>query len=368
VRYRIDGDINRNWPQQDTLPLMAGTSHSFSDMGYIMKGSTFAYSFKTIANLGDENDSIIITPTFRYVREDGTVADWEDIKLYYHSPEDNELYVEYGSTRDTEERNATYVQLSGKMFQNSYYEDEDPNPKQFGRWLTYSAGKESISTQEYLYRDSSYYCMSKIKLPYTARMLSGEWEQLKWNTRGRGKEDNAIIRYSDLTYDTYNGYIDGVPNYTRGQSNWTSSMTEEFRDSMQTWFGEFHIPADLFVVDLKKHNLPSDFDLMEYMTQKGGIQEDDEIFDTDQGYLIINFDIKTKNGGKAHLQYDGTGGGKTGGNDMWATEGNPTTVQVQQHKVDGTVYTIPLESGDVGIIDMTLSINNRYGAAIFNIN
>jgi len=104
-----------------------------------------------------------------------------------------------------------------------------------------------------------------------------------------------------------------------------------------------------------------EFSLYEYMIEKGGIRSDDEVFVKDEGnggYLIVNFDIKTKDEGRSHLKYYGTADGDR---NMWKTEGFIEDVEVNGNPIE-------LEEGDIAIVDLGLSVKDKYKGAIFNIN
>lgn len=122
VRYTVDGTLTNNWDIKNTLPFCNGTSWAYNEMGTFWKGHRFAFSLKTIANLWDEDmDSIEITPTFRYISEDGTQTT-NDVDVYY-TIGDN-LFVKYGEDRDTNLKQK--ISLSGEAgeFRGSYYEDD----------------------------------------------------------------------------------------------------------------------------------------------------------------------------------------------------------------------------------------------------
>ena len=127
---------------------------------------------------------------------------------------------------------------------------------------------------------------------------------------------------------------------------------------MQTWYGQFYVPSDLFIVDLNKH---PGFDMETYMaTANGGlgIQEDDPVFEK-SGYLIVNFNIRTYKNGKGHLKYEG---GTSGGN-MWQIEGFKTAPLAG----DPTPIT-SFEQGDVVVIDLEKSVKDKYSPGIFGVN
>lgn len=393
LRYRTDGEITHDWKDKDTLPLTEGRSNTFEGMGYVMKGSRFSYSFKTIANLWSEGtDYVEITPTFRYVRHDGTVTD--NIKIYYNPRTSKDVFVEYGSSQSMSAENTESVQLIHTEFDDSYYDELNDwiyagktKDYQIGNWLNYTVNKhnrltgDDLTVEEMMWRKTPCFNLSKIVLNSDLRLLSGEWEQLKRNTKGNGREFAGILRYSDKTY-TEDNLETGETE--EGLKNWSDEKQDKFKKSMQTWYGQYYVPAELFIVDLddpdtqdliRDYGLdpdPDTFDLMEYMNKviekdsTPGIREDDPIFERDGGaggYLIINFDIRTYNEGKPHLQYYGM---NEGSRDMWKTEGFDYTVDVGDFEENE--HPVDLKSGDVAIVDLAYSVKDKYKAAIFNIN
>lgn len=371
MRYRTDGELTHDWELSNTLPLMQGRSASFDEMGYVMKGSRISFSFKTIANLWSENtDYVEITPTFRYIRPDGTVTD--NIQIYYYDKFSNEEYVQYGKETKLNIHNvataedANKVKLIHKQFEDSYYDEMNswifagyPNDYQIGDWLNKTLKHHNTTTgddltlPEMMNREHPSFNLSSIVLNSGLRLLSGEWEQLKRNTRGTGREFAGILRYSD-------------------GENWDEELQRKFEKSMQTWYGQYYVPAELYIVDLddpsKQHiytdpdnQKDGEFSLYEYMIEKGGIRSDDEVFVADEGnggYLIVNFDIKTRDEGRSHLKYYGTADGDR---NMWDTEGFIKDVEVDGNPID-------LEEGDIAIVDLGLSVKDKYKGAIFNIN
>ena len=349
IRNRSDSSLNDKWETVNTLPIMLGKSNHWAGMGNLIKGTKISFSFKTIANLYNEDtDYVKITPSFRYVKPDGTVLDSNEIKVYY-TDRDGDLFVEYG--KEGENENLRSVYLGNPEFERSYYLFNDQeriyegeSPYQYGDWVNWSvkhynntkhlSGDDELVYEEYLKRETPSYNLSHILLTSDLRFLSGEYEQLKRN--------------SDKQYQTLTTYRDVDEKF---------SEVDRFRNSMQTWYGQYLIPSELFVVDLTKQG--KDFDLYEYVCDKDRIRMDDEVFEQ-KGYLIINFQIETYLDGKPHLQYYGYG--KDGIN-MWKKEGF-------QYKgvIDPDLPEITFEDGDVAVVDLSQSMSDRYQPSLFNIN
>lgn len=422
VRYRADGQLIQNWDLTNTLPLTRGKSSSAPGMGDLMRGTKISFSLKTIANLWDydSGDYITITPTFRYVDKNGKVKD--NIKIYYNTAGGSNVFVEYGKEglvfdTSTKAKNVQTVKMNDPEFDSAYYtqesttqgpaNDKDGRAKgmidyQIGDWVrhtvnfinTYkkktppvqdsgdpinysSAG--TITKEAFMNQGISSYNFSSIILTKDLRMLSGEWEQLKRNTKGEGRAKNTMIPYNYFTYDQEdtdhpidntqllegeNPYDDdtgeGKINLSYNtviRKGFTEEMAKRFLYSMQTWFGQYYVPADLYIVDLDKH--PDFKGLSDYIKKAGKDFRgaNDPIFAGDEGYLICNFDIRTINDGHAHLSYYG----KPAESDMWKKEGGQKSVDLDGHE-------IPLESGDVFVIDMGRKVRDKYSPGIFNIN
>ena len=367
LRYLLDGTITNSWPKKNTITLTDGKSAQFKKQGAVWKGQTFSFEVKTIANLWDDNgnmDRVEIVPKFTYVDNHGNKVSHDNLKVFYNNPDGSGSYIEYGTTRDTLTSNWVATKIGTKMQDGAYYTKDMTDTENggsarkyhFGDWATFTAqmynanhglgGASALTSENILNRTSNTYCLSHIILNPKLRLYSGEWEQLHWNIESGGKEYEDVLRYSDLDED---GSED---------ADWDAADEERFRYSMQTWYGQYYVPADLYVVDLNKH---PGFDMQDYMTHANGglgIKDDDPVFEK-SGYLIVNFDIRTYNDSKPHLKYLG---GSSGGN-MWDEEG------FENGKDPEDPTPIPdYEDGDVIVIDLDKSVKDKYSPGIFNIN
>lgn len=363
LRYLLDGKLTSGWPKINTITLTDGKSKQFTKQGAIWKGQTFSFEVKTIANLWSDNgnmDRMEIIPTFTYVDNSGNKVKSDQLKVFYNNPDGSGTYIEYGTTRDTISSNWSASTIGSKMNEGAYYTKEMTDTENggaarlyhFGDWAKFTVDQyndshgTSLSEENYLNRKSTSYCLSHIILNPKLRLYSGEWEQLSWNTKENPKEYEDVLRYCDLDED---GSID---------ADWEEEDTERFRYSMQTWYGQFYVPADLYVVDLNKH---PGFDMQSYMSAANngnGITPEDPVFE-ESGYLIVNFDIRTYNEGKPHLKYLG---GSAGGN-MWQVEGfdnNPDP--------DDPTPIPDFDDGDVIVINLDKSVKDLYSPGIYNVN
>lgn len=383
VRYTVDGTLTNNWDPNNTLPFSVGRSQANSAEGTLRKGDSFAFTVRTMANLWDEeNDYLVIKPTFRYVSKDGTVNDEVDVYSTMTSPDGNEklYYVEYGSTIDTS--NYYPCSISDLRFDGSYYtedllinkklgkdrmqyeeDDVDFSRKKTNEFL-YKKNIGSISTypkeayvnnNAYLKREDKCYCLSQIVLNSNLRLLTGNVEQL---------ERNLNLEVGGLTY-VEDKTDSGASYYIKEATN--PELWDMHRKSMQTWYGAYFIPNQLYVTDDKfkadadGDGVEEEYDTIWDYAQEKGYVEGNEDFIKKDGYLIINFDITTVNNGKEHLSYYGSNA------DQWQTEGAPKKVTVGDEET-GEDIEIPVESGDVAIVDLEKSTTDSYYVGYNRIN
>ncbi len=421
MRFHSDGDIARDasgnliWPKYNTLVLTKGKSKDLPEAGTVIKGSRFSFLLKTIANLWDDTidtgtkdlkgDYIKIVPTFRYYREDVPDGDYshgvftevpmDKLKVYYDSPTSPDKFVEYGSDIDTADRNLQKVKLAHKQFEDSYYgadqefiasvknnskAKKNPQHLKFGDWVKYTVKNynsahatvgtgNQMTEQEYLNTEHYSYNLSHITLNSGLRFLSGENEELMRNIKGNGNEWHSLRTYQD---GSDNGKVPGVDNYNSTNSRFEFNHEARFRHSMQTWYGQYYIPNNLYIIDLTKHPEMEHKTLEEYAKEKGGITKDDPIFEDNTGYLVINFSILSYNNGEPHLQYGGKNVGekvRSASETMWEKEGFEYVIPSPD--VDSPVKitdTIELQDGDIAVIDLSKAVSDKYTAAIFNIN
>lgn len=360
VRYTLDGELTNDWLPENTLPLAMGVSNISSAEGYLKQNTTFTFSVKTIANLWDEGiDSIHITPSFTYVDHEGNKN--KEIQVYYWDEENNTL-VRYGYPESADryrETNFWNISYAGSLWDSEYEPDNkksnilttaesDYDGDYHDPDLLYTIEKHNALTGDdwkigrLLGQTSLSYRLSEIILNSQMRTLSGKYEELARNS------DNARNHLETFRLD--------------------AETADKMRYSMQTWYGEYYIPANLMVCekDFFKNLGGTDMDgdgevdLWEYMyeTSKSMREVEEENPDmwlgrgTPAGYLILNFDITTVNDGKEHLSYHG------GSNDMWQTQGAKETAKLGDPNLETgsegkyPVIDVPLESGDVAFVNL----------------
>lgn len=387
VRYSVDGTLTNSWNIRNTLPFSVGRSFKFdkdprdtslTTDGTLVKGNSFTFSLRTIANLwSDEKnkDYLVIRPTFRWVSSDGTQT--SDVDLYYNTPSEdgNEelLYVEYGSDLDR----SVYHRTSIGDIRNdgSYYypdasidrtipQDDAEYSKDKRNEYMWRSGESTAretfsNANRYIMKTPECYCMSRIVMTRDLRLLSGNLEQLERNLDKEG----AALEYLTDRKTTDGGLYDVTEN-----SN--PEYWDKHRMSMQEWFGEYWIPSQLYVTkehfmaDADGDGVEEEYDdIYSYMEKHGYIEGNEDFFLND-GYLVLNFNITSYNEGVQHLAYYA---GNQDSIDQWKVEGAPDTVKAGDPNIH-TDIEIPVQSGDVAVIDLERDIRDRMYVGFNRIN
>ena len=375
VRYTLDDTVTNNWSTKNVTPThpasgsVKGSSDVYSNMGVFWKGTTFSYSVKTIANLADTTDKIVIKPTLKFYDGDlNYIGDTSDgnLKVYYSDKNGN--FIEYGSDRD--KNNVKNVSLSSDQFKGSWLQglgndsflsneqkSKLPAGYNLDNELSYTAEKYSITTDELLNRKTDSYTLSSIVLNPDTRLYTGNSDQLARNME----------------------HVSTDAGYDKTPQNNASEDT--FRKSMQTWYGQYTIPDKLYVTTQTELNKVGDVngdgktDLTDYSLKKP-LSNDSDLWKK-TGYIVINFGITTENNGVTHLTYNGGSDGSH--TDMWTTENQMKKITLpKQTPEPGTgtnttdpkygTGTINLQSGDIAIVDTRYSLSDKYSAHIFIIN
>ena len=210
--------------------------------------------------------------------------------------------------------------------------------------------------------------LNNIELPAGLRLFTANEEELR---------DNLAQSVSEASRYTRKGDDDTQSVDNTGTYNITKSEYEDLSNSMQTWYGTYTIPSSLKVVDVEKikkiceqagHPYDSGKDpLQNYLDVKGSVTSDSDIFIND-GYLVLNFDIKSykDNGRYEHLQYYGTTDATL---NMWNREDGDPDTPTKVDPGDGTPSTtIPQDPGDVAIIELKNNGRDRWTNGVIYAN
>lgn len=249
----IDGGARGN-SLPYTLPIAPGKHPA---QGYknaaVKTGYHFKFDLKTKGNMFGVQDGISITPSFYFVNQDGSGR--QPVDLYYHSG--NRKFIRIGSPQDTEKR---YVILNDRL--RNVPQDE------------------LQATASYLYnRGGAPAGMS------AAAYMKQYLEKISKSKTWVGRIDWMLLPYEIRTLI---GQKSGLP---------ASVDTERANAAVQRWYGEYSLPADVYVV--KKGT-----DLAAY-GRTNRLDEKSSIF-LKKGYIVVNFNIETireGNTAKPHLQY-----------------------------------------------------------------
>lgn len=339
VRYVLDGTLTNAWDLTNTIPFTNGKSNiysggTFGGMGFLQAGHEFGFTFKTISRLYNNDDTIKITPAYRYIAPDGTVT--EDVNIYYDL--DGKSFIKAGSPQDSNKIQT--VSIGDAYFAYSYYDYGDYDP------VSYTAKKFDKSNNEILYHETPSYTVGSITLQSTQKLLTGDEEELKAN------KDNSSA--DSLRYRKTNGL---------GDINRT--VYDKFEKSMQTWYGEYKIPSKIHVVKKNPAGSRYEDDFQKALAENGQVSEDDDYW-LDAGYLVLGFKIDTYvHGTNEHLTYYGGADGT--GLDMWKRErkNDPDTTKVRDvYELDD----VEIRDGDVAIISLDTKLSDQYTTGILYLN
>ncbi|MFE9276025.1 DUF5704 domain-containing protein [Paenibacillus glucanolyticus] len=249
----IDGGVRGNVLPY-TLPIAPG-KHPVQ--GYknaaVKTGYHFKFDLKTKGNMFGTQDGISITPSFYYVNKDGSGR--QEVDLYYHSG--NRKFIRIGSPQDTEKR---YVVLNERLRHVPQDELQDTAAYLYNHGGAPAGMSAATYAKQYMEK------ISKSKT-WVGRL---DWMLLPSGIR------------------TLIGPKAGLP---------ASVDTERANAAIQRWYGEYSLPADVYVV--KKGT-----DLAAY-GRANRLDEKSAIF-LKKGYIVVNFNLETiRNGNtaKPHLQY-----------------------------------------------------------------
>lgn len=249
----IDGGARGN-SLPYTLPIAPGKHPA---QGYknaaVKTGYHFKFDLKTKGNMFGVQDGISITPSFYFVHPDGSGR--QPVDLYYHSG--NRKFIRIGSPQDTEKR---YVVLNERLRNVPQGELQDNASYLYNRGGAPAGMSAAAYLRQYLEKTSK-------------------------NKTWIGRLDWMLLP-SEIR--TLIGPKSGLP---------ASVDTERANAAIQRWYGEYSLPADVYVV--KKGT-----DLAAY-GRTNRLDEKSSVF-LKKGYIVVNFNIETireGNTAKPHLQY-----------------------------------------------------------------
>ena len=285
-------------------------------------GYAIRYSFETVGDFEDVDDSVTIVPKFSWLGNDGTTR-IDDVSVYYHDKigDKFEYLVKVGSDRDKENR---------KSFSLSSYGIGQSTLDSTATALGYSETEEFSSVK------SELFCPSKILITSNFRTFDGVYHE------------------SNLTDGTRTDFYDIKQAVDYFYSDTGVSMDDFYR-SVQTWYGEYYLPSEVFVTSASDAEVRN--------TIGDSFTGDESIWKKD-GYLVVTFEIIVNNNAVPYISYDNTQvgygncyGEVAGSTDdftygtcnMWDHEG----FAVSKEDIDGKVWSF--KTGDVVMYDIAES-------------
>lgn len=251
----IDG-APRGIVEKYTLPIRPG-SHPVYKNAVIKPGYHFKFDLKTKGNMHGVQDQIRITPTFYFINaKDGKRS---LVDLYYHTG--RQSYVKIGSPQDQVER---YVILNER--------------------LRNVPDEELVDTALYKYDHE-----------YTFGQIAniGRAQYVQYYKEKMTKRKTPVGRLSLLHLPANVRTLIGPKSSIPAGVDPARALA-----SIQRWYGEYSLPAELFAVKAGTN-------IAEYGRTHQGLTDKSPIFLKD-GYIVVNFNIETIREGqmdKPHLQY-----------------------------------------------------------------
>ena len=272
------------------------------------------------------------------------------LHVYYndYSGSNETLYIEYGSDKD--KALVTTTSLSDAKFNGSYFDSDlrktvakpkyDPTTASF--YNRESANIENL-VNNFKNQKVASSTLSNINLTSELRVFSGNEAYLKENLN----KDYVNATSVDELY-----ILEGSEDAVHTSVN----------PSMQTWYGTYTIPSELFLTTMTKDELTA------YANEHGGIAKDDKNVWLQGGYLVVHFDITSHNSldSKKDLTYEGA---YDGNQSMWEAQGygeDQLHAKVGSKVAGGDGHyankNIRVDWGDVFIINMSESVDEWFEA------
>ncbi len=382
VRFSLDSLLTNDWDVKYTLPFANGSNLYSNIAGTLGKGTKLAFSVKTITNCWNKEDELVIKPRLRYVSADGIEYDYDDTKIYYMAGGEN--FIEVGSDKDAVmDINKTLTiptKLTSPLFSGSF------NEKEIERTLGLY---NRINKTEYLPElgvwnvetnngsgTNNYSHVGLITIPSTLKLYSGDEEDLSFNYNNEGIN---VVRLDDTSrhIDVGNSSFDSIMSSNGEQV--ALNTTELMYASMQTWYGEWVLPPNVYIAftsDVEQYgdyNYDGVIDLNDYADYKWaneeGLSDLDPIWQK-AGYLVLNFEITVRKNGEDYLTYYSNKDTFTGGAE---TVHGQNMMKVENAKASfneivyvGGVADVPvtLQTGDIAIFDMLTSTHDYFDVGV----
>jgi len=282
-------DFQRYSDPLQTLVPVTGTNDEHPNQTALNTGYAFRYSFETVGDFEDKNDSITIVPKFSWVDKDG--KNRTSVSVYYNDKigDSYKHLVKVGSSLDKTNR---------KPFSISQYG--------IGQDTLDSTAKANgyAETEKFTSIKTELFCPSTIHLPWTLHTYDGWYH--KSNLVG-GERADFDVNASKADFglnapqETFTSLKEAVAQFGEQGKVYASEGSVVTRNdiytSVQDWYGEYYLPSDIYVTDATDAQVKTA--TSDEFTGKESIWKQD-------GYLVVNFEIIANDGGKPYIGYDNT--------------------------------------------------------------
>lgn len=352
LRYLVDGTLINMLKDCQTLPIRKGSGDG-SDFartgdGEMSLGTSFSFVIKSVSDLKESGDYIEIVPHFKYLTSDGSVVTEESLLVLYEYS-DTKWYIAGDSAEKSAFKAAcakdafadgTYACLEFERFKGTYYDAAAAAAapvNRYGDWIKYTFEEynkrlpvnEKTDIHKFIKGQHLTNFWGIAGIPAGLRLYSGEFEQLAVNL---DKEPYEVVTYMDYNQDGIND--DGYD-------------ADRFRQSMQTWYGNYMVNKNIYIVN--KSVYP------EFWVDGKPIRPEADERIMRGGKLIIGFEINAYKNGKKHLTYG----------DMWQTEGQKCYT-VKEYITDDDFNdailsdSLMIDYGDVAVVDINDKLSDDY--------
>ncbi len=305
----IDVDKENLFPDSAAVfPIVDGDSIGGVSYGAYKTGYVIRYNITTIASLINQSDNLIIEPTFYWVNNGIGEQEKRAVKLYYDE--------------NVNGKNSTLVEVGSKADQENWHQF---SPGDLANDINLECLVDTSKAQKYeepkdlIQKVEDAWTYSGVRLPGSASVCEGDL-------------------YRDILKIASDGTELGIPSSV----SWT-----QINRCLQTWYGEYYLPDDLHV---RLTDSESDRQFAE--DGKSGYNFKEKYWCND-GYLVVNFNIRTIKAGEEHLSYDGTVL-DSGHLDMWKMEDSCKS------KMGDWFQKFTFNEGDFIVYDLKTSMRRDY--------
>lgn len=252
-----------------TLPIVNGSHPKYSNIGIMKTGYAVKFKVNTTGNAYSSGDSVAIKPTFYYVDKDG--KNRREVDIYY--------------TENFNGKSNRFVKMGSSL--------DYTNVK------TYRCGNLNLGIPL-----EQLELMSSIQSAVLGKYL--------WKTTDLFTYTNIKIKWPLMTYVNTDYLLDLKAGTQYEKIKLAGIKDADIVKRMQTYYAEYYLPADIKAVE-------KGFDVNGY-AKKYGVNKNDAYWLTG-GYIIINFDIVTKDtDGNKNLSYLNSVNAEEGFCSMWSFE------------------------------------------------